>query len=175
MLMSPRTSLRSEQTAGGMLTSPARSMLSSRLDAPPHVGDAGGTPATATGGSAAASAMVTPRSMGGRGSFGDSMTSSRTLTVAGDAAQGQGAALQQSAQRKAPSVQGGRGDARRQAARRLQPQAQQLTLAAVAKEELLRTTSCSQSNDAAMPAKQTLPPPPEEHEKVHLALGSPRP
>ena len=77
--MSP-TSLRSEQTAG-MLTSPSRSMLSSRIDAAPLAGEAAA--AAAAGGSAAVSAMATPRSMT-RGSAGDSMTSSRTLTITGE-------------------------------------------------------------------------------------------
>jgi len=165
--MSP-TSLRSEQTAGGMLASPSRSMLSSRLDTPLHAGDAG-TPVT-NAGSAAASAMVTPRSMG-RGSAGDSMTSSRTMTAAGDAASGQGATLSQQAQRKAvaPGAQGGgSGDTRRQPLRRMQAQQQKQLQppAADAKEEFPRTTFGPHSGDAAMQAKQPLPPPPVEHEKV---------
>ena len=174
MLMSP-SSLRSEQTAGGMLASPSsRSMLSSRLDAPPHAGDAAGAPATATA-SATVSAMATPRSMG-RVSTGDSMTSSRTLTVAADAASSvQGVALPLSAQRKpaAPSVWGGavRGDMRRQPSRRLQSQEQAQQelqpLAAVAKGGFPQKTFGRQGSDAAMQAKQPLPPPAEEHDKVH--------
>ena len=122
MLMSP-TSLRSEQTAG-MLTSPSRSMLSSRFDAAPPAGEAAAAAAAAAG-STTVSAMVTPRSMG-RGSAGDSMTSSRTLTVTGEVpAHHGGAPLQASQRRPAVGSQGVVKDAgRRQHLRRAQPQAQ---------------------------------------------------
>lgn len=141
-------------------------MLSSRLDAPAHHGDA--TPGP---GSAAVSAMATPRSMGRgsvgdvhRGSAGDSMTSSRTLTVAGDAASGHGGGgIPQRKQRntaaRAAGQGTGRGSARRQPSRRVQPQAQPepQPQPASATEDPARAGVGSQHCNPALLAKQPLP------------------
>ena len=182
MLMSP-SSLRSEQTAG-MLTSPCRSMLSSRFEAPPaaHPGDAAAA-ATPAGGSAAVSAMATPRSMG-RGSAGDSMTSSRTLTTAADAApagQGSGALPQR---RAAVAAQNSERDAvRRQQSQmpqahptsQLEPQQKLQLHGMAAKEDVARTTFGSQDADAGLHAtKQPLPGPPyEERDEVPVLPDGP--